>query len=282
MVYRLTLADRSAAETSRLPVRMGIPYDLPPNAAEQTSMTNAVAEKHADISPAAKARIAGGLYLLTIVAGGLAETFGAGQVAWTDATVTASNILAHESLFRLGFALYVIEMACNVAMTAVMYDLLKPVSKNMSLLAAFFSLVATIIKTTSRLFYIAPLMVLSAPAYLDTFSAGQLRALALLCLKVNALGAGISMVFFGLYALFTGYLVMRSTFLPRILGVLGAIGGFCWLAFLSPPFGLAMYGYIVPVVLVGAAAKIVWLLVFGVNEARWREQAAVSAQSIWA
>jgi len=127
-----------------------------------------------------------------------------------DAAATATNILMHKSLFQLGFADYLIEMACQIAMTALFYDLLKPAGRSVSLLAAFLGFAGCVIKTFSRLFFIAPLFILGGGHYLRVFSAEQLQALALLFLKVNDHGAAIALVFFGFYALLTGYLIVRS------------------------------------------------------------------------
>jgi hypothetical protein len=225
-------------------------------------------------SPRTKARIAGALYLLTILLGGVGESMHGRLVVPRDAAATASNILTHTSLLRLGFAAYMTEMASQIAMTALFYDLLEPVSRSVSLLAACFSLVGIAIKTLSRLFYVAPLLVLGGAEYLAVFSETQRQALALLLLKVNAQGAGIGLIFFGFYALFKGYLIIKSTFLPRVLGVLGVLGGLGWLIFIAPPLADRLYPYIVTVGLIGAVAQILWLLVFGVDEQRWREQAS--------
>src|ERR1700716_691409 len=124
-------------------------------------------------------------------------------------------------MFQLGFAVYLIEMACQIAMTALFYDLIKPAGRSVSLVAAFIGLTGCIIKTFSRLFFIAPLFILGGAHYLSVFSREQLQALALLFLKMNDHGAAIALVFFGFYALLTGSLTIRSTFLPWILGVLG-------------------------------------------------------------
>ena len=149
-----------------------------------------------------------------------------------DAAATATNILAHKSLFQLAFAVYLIEMACQTAITALFYDLLKPAGRSVSLVAAFLGLAGSVIKTFSRAFFIIPLFVLGGAHSLSVFSAEQLQALALIFLKVNDRGAGVALVFFGFYALLTGYLIIRSTFLPRILGVLSVVGGLGWLSFL--------------------------------------------------
>jgi hypothetical protein len=235
----------------------------------------------ADMSPRSLARITGVFYLLTILTGIFAQGYVSGSlVVDGDAAATATNILAHRDLFQLGFAVYLIEMACNVAITAFFYELLKPAGKTVSLLAAFLSLAGCAIKTFSRVFFIAPLFVPGGAHYLSVFSAEQLQALALLFLKVNDQGAAIALVFFGFYALLTGYLVIKSTFLPRILGVLGILGGVGWLSFLYPPLGYRLFPVIALLGLLGAGAKIVWLIVFGVNEQRWKEQASATVSSL--
>src|SRR5467141_1476163 len=209
-------------------------------------------ERIGETSPRFEARITGAFYLLTILTGIFAHGFVSGSlVVDGDATSTASNILTHKSLFQLGFAVYLIEMACQIAITALFYDLLKPAGRSVSLLAAFLGFAGCVIKTFSRLFFITPLFVLGGAPYLSVFSADQLQALALLFLKVNDRGAAIALVFFGFYALLTGYLIIRSTFLPRILGVLGILGGLGWLSFLYPPFGYRLFPSIAAFALLG-------------------------------
>lgn len=246
-------------------------------------MNSAVALKGmSEMSPRVKARIAGLFYLITILTGLFAQGFiSARLVVPNDAAATATNILTHESLFRLAFAVYMVEMACQMTMTALFYDLLKPASRSVSWLAAIFSLTGCGIKTLSRLFFFAPLLVLGGADYLSVFKPEQLQALALLLLKVNDQGAAIALMFFGLYALLKGYLILKSTFLPRALGMVTVLGGVGWLAFLWPPLGYRLFPYIAGLGLLGAAANIVWFLVFGVNEQRWKEQASAAGASIW-
>ena len=183
--------------------------------------TTSMTERISDTSPRFKARAAGALYLITVLAGIVAQGFISEKlVVAGDAAATATNILTHQTLFQAGFTIYLVEMACQIAMTAVLYDLLKPAGRSVSLLMTALSLTGCVIKAFSRVFYIAPLLVLGGAPYLTVFSSQQLQALALLLLKVNSQGAGMALAFFGLATLLQGYLILKATFLPRFLG--------CW------------------------------------------------------
>ena len=239
--------------------------------------TPAMTKRSTEASPRLTARLTGVFSLLTILTGIFAQGFVSGTLVIDgDAAATAANILAHKSLFQWGFAVFLIEMACNVVFTALFYDLLKPAGRRVSLVAAFLGLTACIIKTFARVFFIVPLFVLGGPHSLSAFSVEQLQALALLLLKVNDRGAGVALVFFGFYAILTGYLIIRSTFLPRILGVVSVGGGLGWLSFLYLPLAHRLFLYVAVFALLGAALQIFWLLVFGVNEQRWQEQAGAA------
>ena len=234
------------------------------------------------MSPKAKARLSGALYLATIVGGIVAQAFiGDRLVVTGDAAATARNILANPTLIRVAYAIFMIEMACQTAMTAVMYDLLMPVDRSLARTAAVFGYVGSGIKAMARLFFYAPLFVLGGASYLSAFDARQLEALAYLLIRINAQGTQIALVFFGVGTLLTGYLMFRATFLPRVLGVLSLIGGAAWLAFIYPPLGNTLFLPIVLFALIGAAATIGWLFVRGVDEKRWYEMAAASSSSIW-
>src|SRR5437763_14003264 len=173
--------------------------------------TDVIGKQIAEASPRRMARIIGVLYLLTMLAGIFAQGFVSNRlVVFGDASTTATNLLTHKSLFQLGVTVYLIEMACQIAMTALFYDLLKPAGRSVSLLAAFLGLAGCVIKTFSRVFYIAPLFVLGGAHYLVAFNQEQLQALSLLLLKLNDRGAGMALAFFGLYAVLTGDLIIRS------------------------------------------------------------------------
>jgi len=129
-------------------------------------------ERMAETSPRLMARVAGTLYLITILTGIFSAGYVSGRLVVSgDAAATAANILGHKGLFQLGFTVYLIEMACQIALTALFYDLLKPAGRSVSLVAAFLGLTGGIIKTLSRLFFIAPLFILGGAHYLSVFSA---------------------------------------------------------------------------------------------------------------
>jgi len=115
--------------------------------------------------------------------------------------------------------------------------------------------------------------VLSGAQYLSVFKVEQLQALALMFLKLNVQTTQIGLVFFGFYCLLIGYLIFRSTFLPRILGALMVVAGLGWLTFLSPPLAKSLSPYVLAPGIVGEGLLTVWLLVKGVNVQRWNEQA---------
>jgi hypothetical protein len=174
-------------------------------------------------SPRTQARIAGAFYLLTILTG-------------------ASALL---ETGRLLSTLLVGSTLCYIAVTILFYKLFRAVNRNISALAAVFSLVGC------------------ALSILGLFHLGPFR--------VNPL------VFFGCYCLLIGYLILRSNFLPRILGALMAFGGLGWLTFLSPPLSNYLSPYNMAPGILGEAALTVWLLAVGVNAQRWNEQANTAA-----
>lgn len=216
------------------------------------------------MSPRQLSRLTGMFYLITIVAAVIAQGVIAERLVNSgDASLTAANILAHGDLYRFGFTAYMIEMVAQTVMTMLFYELLKPVSRTWSLIAAVIGVVGCGIKAMSRLFFVAPAIVLEGTHYLNTFSAEQLQSIALLFYNVNEMGAAIAVVFFGFSTLITGWLIIRSTYMPRVLGWIAVVGGIGWLAFLWPPLGYRLNLYIAAVGLLGAIATIVWLIGFG-------------------
>ena len=232
-------------------------------------------ERIADTSPSPRARITGVVYLLYFLTAVFGEFFMRGLVVSGDAAATANNILAHQPLFRLGLASGLIATACYVAVTALFYDLFKHVNRSLSLLAAFFSLVGCAMLAFASLFRIGPLVVLGGGQYLSAFKVEQLRELAFLLLELHGQAVNICFVFFGVYCLLIGYLIFKSAFLPRILGMLMAFAGLGWLTFLSPPLANYLSPYIQVLGVFAEGSLMLWLLVMGVNVAKWEEKTSV-------
>jgi hypothetical protein len=210
--------------------------------------------------------------------GVFAEVFVRGaMVVRDDAAATATNILAHEPLYRLGLAADLVMIACYIVVTLLLYLLFKPVGRNLSLLAALFSLVGMAVLAVNSLNHVAPLVFLKGGHSLSVLDTTQLQALALLSLKMHARGYSIAGVFFGIYCLTIGYLAFRSGFLPRILGVLMALGGWGYLTnsfvgILSPTLAARLPDLTV----LGGIAELsltLWLIALGVNAATWEERA---------
>ena len=174
-------------------------------------------------SPKLKARLAGVFYLLNIVTGALALFFAGGR----PAAISIATL-------------------CYLVVTLLFYDLFKPVNRNLSLIAALFSLAGCVI--------------------------GILNAFHLVADQIN-------LVFFGFYCLVIGYLIVRSTFLPKVLGVLMAIGGVGWVSFVSPPLANQLSPFNMFPGILGEAALTIWLLAVGVNVQRWNESAAKASKS---
>jgi hypothetical protein len=188
-----------------------------------------------EASPRLWARIAGAFYLITIITGVFAEVFVRGAViVRDDAAATATNILAHELLYRFGFAADLIMLACYIVVTLLFYVLFKPVNRTMSLLAALFSLVGIAVLAVNSLSHLAPLVFLGDAHFLRAVPTNQLQAFTLISLKTHSQGYSISGVFFGIYCILIGCLVYRSGFLPRILGALMALGGLSFLTDIFP------------------------------------------------
>lgn len=241
-------------------------------------MTTSIGET----TPSTRGRVLAALYLTVITGGIIGQAFISDRlVIATDAERTAANILANRSLYRLAFTIFMVEMIAQVATTAMFYDLLKPVNRSVARLSAIMGLVGCGIKTLSRLFFYAPLILLSGAPYLATLEPSQLATLSLAFVKINSQGAAIGLMFFGVETVLRGWLIFQSGFLPRFLGVLSMTAGVGWLAFLWPPLGSQVFMGVALLALVGVLLTAGWLLVRGVDEVRWRERAALAATSIW-
>jgi len=174
-----------------------------------------------ETSPQIYARICGVLYLIIIITGIFAETFVRSKLTVSgNAIATADNILISEKLWRLGFSASIIMLVCDVGVTYLLYILLKPVNKNIALLSTLFRLVSISVLAVSLLNHFAALFPLENAEYLKVFTHDQLSALSYLSLKAFSHGYNISLVFFGCHCIFLGYLIFKSGFISKILGIL--------------------------------------------------------------
>jgi hypothetical protein len=227
------------------------------------------------MSPKTLARTAGALNLVLLLSGIVAQGFIAnGMIVPRDAAATATNILAQPKLYALGYMAFLVEMAAQVGATTLFYVLLRPVDRTAALLSLAFGFVGATIKTLARAFFYSPLLVLGGASYLTVFDPGQLQALSLLLVKINNHTANMSLVFLGISTFFQGYLITKSTFLPRFLGIIAMVSGLSWLTYAYPALGSALFYYLIILAMVGLLLTNGWLLVRGVDEQRWREQAA--------
>ena len=231
----------------------------------------------AEASPQIKARMAGAFQLLEALTAGFGEVIVLGWLVVTgNAAATSANILGHERLFWLGFTSSLIGVACHIIWALLLYELLKPVNRSLSLLAAFVILVGCAIQALTALLYLAPLLVLQGGSALSPFTPAQLQALAYMFVKLDTYAFDIYLVFFGFWLVLIGCLIFRSTFLPRVLGVLVAISGLGWMTYLSPPLAHHLYAFITAASAIGEIPLELWLIVMGVNVQRWKEQAGAA------
>jgi hypothetical protein len=245
--------------------------------------TAVTTEPIVEASPRLKARIAGVLYLIIIVASGVGYTMHSTLFVWNDAAATAVNILASERLWRLSFAAMLVMLACDVAVAAIFYVLFKPVNRTLSIIACAFRLVLVAIVGVAILGRYAPLLLLKDTAS-AAFETDQLQAMGLLSIKMFERGFDVALVFFGFHCLAIGWLIYRSSFLPRLLGVLLFIAGLCYLTnsfavFLIPSLARHLFPWLLLPAFPAELGLSLWLLVKGVNVQRWNEQAGASVSA---
>ena len=228
-------------------------------------------------SPRLEARVAGFLYLLIIILGGFAEIgVRQGLVVTGDPAATARAIMAHEGLFRLGFAAEMMTNVLAIPSSLIIYRLLAPAGRFLALLAIVLVLTQNAVNAVNAWTQFAPLTLLGGSPDLAAIPHGELVALARLALKWHDVGFSIGLTFFSFALLIEGYLIFRSGYFPRLIGLLYALAGACYFAnsyanLLAP--GLPIFPYILYPCLIGEGAFCLWLLIVGVNETKWRATA---------
>jgi hypothetical protein len=186
---------------------------------------------------------------------------------------TAANIVAHQQFYRMGIAGSAVTVMCDAIMGILLYGLLKPVNRRLALIGLVFFAISVTIEAVNIFNYMSPLLTLTTPEYRTAFSSAELQALVRGAKRLWAYGFSVALVFFSVSCFVTGYLVFRSGFLPAILGALMMIAGLYYLTdnfstFLGLP-GIPYIGALQPT-LVAESALALWLVGFGVNDAKWR------------
>ena len=231
-------------------------------------------ERRVEMSPQTYARVAGWLYLYVIVAGAYAEVFVRDKLVVSgDPAASAHNIAAAELPFRISIAIELSYLLCAVAITVMLYLLLKPVSRSLSLLAAVFNVISIGIEAISVIALFAASFFYGNQSYLNVFQPQQLNTLAYLCLKSYDYGFGVSLVFFGGCLFFYGYLIFKSGYFPKSIGVLLVIAALSYLInsfvlFIAP----ALAGTIFPILVlafIGELSLCLWLIIKGVDVQQW-------------
>jgi uncharacterized membrane protein (UPF0136 family) len=227
-------------------------------------------------SPLVLARILGILSLLGIVTG----AFGIGYVSSAltvdgDASATVHNILTHETLFRLGFASHLLELVLNIPAEIIGFLLLRRVNGIVAAIALCCGVVGISIEAVSTLSGYVPLKLAIDAGALGAFSSEQLHAVSYISLQLQDAGLLLSFLFYGLDEVFSGFLIFRSRFLPRVLGVLLGISGLCYfthgfLSFLAPTLDARLFPYILFPCLPGEGSISLWMATVGLNVAKWR------------
>lgn len=230
----------------------------------------AMESQTAERSPQFYARLAGWLYLSMVPLG----IFGILYIPLNfivagDAAATVQKILANESIFRLSIVSSFVVQLVNLFLVLVLYKLLKPAGRNGAALMVIFFLVSIPISMLNDLNHFAVLLLAHGSEYLSTFTVEQQQTLALFFLELHERGVQISGIFWGLWLFPMGYLVFKSGFLPRIIGILLMIGCFGYLvdsfaAFLLPELGITIAQF----TFIGEILLPLWLVTKGVGSYR--------------
>jgi Domain of unknown function (DUF4386) len=229
-----------------------------------------------EINPQVYARAGGILYLMMIVLGFTEEVFIRGRILVAgDAAATFANLRKMELLWRTGIAMELLLVILAIALAVVLYVLTRPVHKELALMALLFNGIAIAVESAYSLQLLEALFPLGRNAYLTAFTPGQLQAMTALAMKAHVFGFGIALLLFGPFFFITGYLIWRSGYLPKPVGVLYQLAGLGYMfngfvLVLAPRLaGQAFLIMAVPVV-IGEMSFALWLLIKGVRIERWR------------
>ncbi|MBL0137070.1 MAG: DUF4386 domain-containing protein [Bacteroidetes bacterium] len=223
------------------------------------------------ISNKSLARIAGFCYLVVIATGLFSEVFVRQTLTVSnDALTTAHNIQTNEMLFRWGFVADLINFVVGIPTILIIYHFFKKSNKILLQIALSLVIIQTAIIAVNLLNQITPLLLLANDTYLNTFQQSQLATLSLLSLNIQSQGYAIGLVFFGFYCILMGFVIYKTNAMPRVIGVLYAIAGLCYLInsftmFLSKGFANPIFVYLAIPIFIGELSVCLWLLIKGID-----------------
>jgi hypothetical protein len=237
----------------------------------------------AGTSPRTYARIVGGLYLVIFFLGPLAFFMGRTAVVVPgDPAATINNLMASESMFRFGMAAETLIVLIEIVVSAILYMLLRPVNMPLALASALARFGQSMLQAVNLFTAVPALLLLGGAGYLAAFEPDQLNALVLLFMNVNAFVIIVWGLLFGFHLLLLGYLVYKSGFWPKVLGILLVIGSMGYLAqsyghLLAPQYDGILSTVVIVLSIPGELAFTLWLLIKGINVERWEDRARESA-----
>jgi hypothetical protein len=212
--------------------------------------------------------------LLIIIAGATGQVFVRNSlVIPDDALATVNNLMAHPSLWRLGIFGDILMHVFDIPLMVILYLLLKPVNRNMALLGLSFNLIQTAVLVVNKLALILPLIILGSAGYLAAFEPSQINAQIVLLTDVHNYGFGLGLIFFGFACLVYGYLIFKSGYFPKLIGIFIAIAGLCYLInsftlILAPAYSPKVFPILV-ICLFAELSFCLWLLFRGVDQSKW-------------
>lgn len=227
------------------------------------------------LAPQFYARCAGVCYLLIIVLGIFGQIVVRNSlIAMDDAALTVSNIMASSLLWRLGIVGDLAMHLLDIPLMVILYRLLRPVHQTIALMTLVFNAVQTAVLATNKLTLIMPLLLMGNDHITATFSSEQINAQIMLLIEAHNYGFGLGLIFFGFACLGYGYLIVKSTYIPKVFGILMAISGFCYLI---NSFVLMLYPALSPTVfmlmvicLIAELSLCLRLLIKGVSLPHWQ------------
>ncbi|MEN3340291.1 MAG: hypothetical protein V7647_3967 [Acidobacteriota bacterium] len=232
--------------------------------------------RRVETSPQLFARVGGALYLVLIALGVFLQAMMGRVIVSGDSASTSANLRSMEPMWRLAAAAEFVALICVTALAMIYFVLLRPVSRELNLLATFLRMVGIAVEATATLNLVAALFPLGSAGYLAAFTPEQLHALTYLAIKSHGHGYALALLFFGACFVVHGYLIFRSGYLPKLLGILIQVAGAGYLTnsfalFVAPTFQARIFPAVLVPAFIAEFSLCLWLLVKGVDVVRWRE-----------